>query len=177
MLLAIVLYFFLREPRRGQADSSAAAAAPMSVKETVAILAGRPVVWLLMAAFVGANFVATVFLTWTPTFLVEKFHFQLATAGLSGTAFIHLASAVSAPLGGVLADWLAQRMPAGRIVVQGLGLLVGAVFVAVVGSTENVGTLLAAMTLFGACKGLYDSNIFASLYDFVEPPMRRPWPD
>jgi MFS family permease len=28
------------------------------------------------------------------------------------------------------------------------------------------------MTVFGLCKGLYDSNIFASLYDVVEPRAR-----
>ena len=50
-----------------------------------------------MLAFLGANFVATIFLTWAPTFLVEKFGFKLASAGLSGTIFIHLASAVSVP--------------------------------------------------------------------------------
>jgi len=46
----------------------------------------RPVVPLLMLVFLLANFVATIFLTWTPTFLVEKFHFGLTGAGLSGAA-------------------------------------------------------------------------------------------
>jgi MFS family permease len=32
--------------------------------------------------------------------------------------------------------------------------------------------LLLAMTIFGLAKGLYDSNIFASLYDVVEPRAR-----
>ena len=62
-----------------------------------------------MAVFLAANFVATIFLTWTPTFLVEKFHFKLTAAGLSGSVFIHLASAASAPIGGFLADRLARR--------------------------------------------------------------------
>ena len=53
-----------------------------------------------------ANFVATIFLTWTPTFLVEKFGFKLTSAGLSGTIFIHLASACAVPLAGWLADHL-----------------------------------------------------------------------
>ena len=35
-----------------------------------------------MAAFVGANFVATIFLAWAPSFLVDKFHFGLVDAGL-----------------------------------------------------------------------------------------------
>ena len=56
--------------------------------------------------------------------------------------------------------------------VQALGLLVGATFVGIVGLTSSVDTLLAAMTLFGLCKGLYDANIFASLFDVIEPRAR-----
>src|SRR5204863_1980233 len=125
----------------------------LSVVETLRAIFRSPAVPLLMLAFVGANFVATIFLTWTPTFLVEKFDFKLTSAGLSGTVFIHLASAVSVPIAGLLADRLAQRFAGGRMLVQGLGLLVGAVFVFIVGQTRNADTLLAAMAAFGACKG------------------------
>jgi MFS family permease len=120
-----------------------------------------------MLAFLGANFVATVFLTWTPTFLVAKFDFKLAAAGLSGAAFIHLASAVGSPTGGVLADRLSRRAAGGRIWVQTAGLCAGAAFIPIVGLTTHVWALLGAMVLLGFCKGLYDSNIFASLYDAV----------
>lgn len=58
------------------------------------------------------------FLTWTPTFLVEKFQCKLTAAGLSGSVYIHLASAVSAPVGGVLADRLTRRFAGGRMLVQ-----------------------------------------------------------
>jgi MFS family permease len=125
-----------------------------------------------MAVFMGANFVATIFLTWTPTFLVEKFEFRLTTAGLSGTVFIHLASAFSVPLGGTLADWFSRRHAGGRMMVQAMGLLLGSSFVFIVGTTTDMVTLLAAMALFGFSKGLYDSNIFASVYDFVHPRAR-----
>jgi MFS family permease len=125
-----------------------------------------------MLAFLGANFVATIFLTWTPTFLVEKFGYSLGAAGLNGTLFIHLASALSAPLAGVAADRLARRFSGGRIAVQAFGLLVGAVFVATVGLCTTTPVLLAAMTAFGLCKGCYDAGIFASLFDQVEPRAR-----
>jgi MFS family permease len=46
------------------------------------------------------------------------------------------------------------------------------VFVFLVGTTGEVSTLLTAMTLFGLCKGLYDSNIFAALYDHIQPEAR-----
>ena len=132
----------------------------------------RPGAVLLLLAFMGANFVAAVFLTWTPTFLVEKFGFKLTAAGLSGTVFIHLASALSVPLGGLLADRWAQRRAGGRILVQALGLGLGVTFVFLVGWTTSVGLLLATMAVFGACKGLYDSNIFAALFDYVDPRAR-----
>ena len=145
---------------------------PLGVGEMLRVVFRKPTAWLLMVAFLGANFVATIFLTWTPTFLVDKFGFKLTSAGLSGAVFIHLASALSVPLGGMLADRLARRLAGGRMLVQALGLLVGATFVGLVGLTSNVTTLLVAMALFGLCKGLYDSNIFASLYDVIEPRAR-----
>jgi MFS family permease len=172
MLLAFILYRFLREPARGESERGASgtkptSAAPLKMPQLVRVIFKHPTVLLLMAVFLGANFVATIFLTWTPTFLVEKFHFQLTSAGLWGTVFIHLASACSVPFGGWLADVLNRKMTAGRTMVQAAGLLIGSVFVFMIGTTQVVRTLLVAMTLFGLCKGLYDSNIFAALYDYI----------
>jgi MFS family permease len=179
-LLALGLYWFLREPQRGQAEayhpasvpSSSTKHAELSMLETLRAIFRSPAAFFLLLAFLAANFVATIFLTWTPTFLVEKFGFKLTAAGLSGSVFIHAASALSVSLAGALADWLRRQFIGGRILVQGLGLLIGASFVFLVGMTQSVATLLVAMTCFGFCKGFYDSNIFASLFDVVEPRAR-----
>jgi len=175
MLLAVALYRFLHEPPRGASDggpggpaAGGTAGGALSVRETLRVIFASPAVPLLMLAFVGANFVATIFLTWTPTFLVEKFGFRLSSAGLSGTVFIHLASAVSVPLAGALADRLTRGFAGGRMLVQALGLLAGAAFVVLVGRTADTPTLILAMTAFGVCKGFYDSGIFASLFDAIE---------
>jgi MFS family permease len=175
MLLALALYRFLQEPPRGASDGDSggpaargAAAGTLSVRETLRVIFGSPAVPLLMLAFVGANFVATIFLTWTPTFLVEKFGFRLSSAGLSGTVFIHLASAASVPLAGALADRLTRGFAGGRMLVQAVGLLAGAAFVVLVGKTADTTTLILAMTAFGVCKGFYDSGIFASIFDAIE---------
>ncbi|MBU6402126.1 MAG: MFS transporter [Verrucomicrobia bacterium] len=156
----------------GVVNRPAPAAAPPTVREVLAEIFRTPTAWVLLGVFVGANFVATIFLTWTPTFLVEKFNFKLTAAGLNGSIFIHLASALSVPLGGALADRWARRFAGGRMLVQALGLLVGAGFVFVVGMTRNVHALIGAMAVFGFCKGLYDANIFASVYDVVAPRAR-----
>ncbi|HTH46239.1 MAG TPA: MFS transporter [Candidatus Limnocylindria bacterium] len=178
MVLAGVLYVFLREPDRELTraeppvaapggDKAVGDAAPPKFKDTLLFLLRHPSARLLLLAFVGANFVAALFLVWTPTFLIEKFGFKLGAAGLSATVFIHAASALSGPLSGWAADAWSVRRPGARMLVQAVGMLVGAGFVALVGWTQDKLTLLLAMTAFGLCKGCYDAGIFASLYDVV----------
>lgn len=173
LILSIVLYRFLLEPARGQADAEQVTPeAKPTVGEVLRAVFRTPTALLVMAAFMGANFVAAIFLTWTPTFLVEKFQFKLTAAGLSGSVFIHLASAIAVPIAGWVADSLAKRFAGGRMMTQALGLVIGAGFVYMVGFTQDKTTLIIAMTLFGICKGFYDSNIFAALYDVVPPRAR-----
>lgn len=182
VVLAMVLTRFLLEPERGAAERPNAAGLPvgqashalpaLSLRETLRLIGRTPSAMLLMAAFVCANFVAVIFLTWTPKFLFDKFHYSIGAAGLTGTVYIHLASALTMPLAGWLADRLSRRLAAGRIAMQCSGLVAGAVFVYLVGSTASTTTLLLSMTCFGVCKGFYDSGIFAALYDTIEPRAR-----
>ncbi len=53
--------------------------------------------------------------------------------------------------------------------MQSLGLIVAAPFVFLTGWSTSVPVLIAALTGAGICKGVYDANIFASLYDVIEP--------
>ncbi|HXT38974.1 MAG TPA: MFS transporter [Candidatus Angelobacter sp.] len=172
VVVAFALFCFLREPRRGRAEALATAEPSPRVGVVLRDIFRTPTGVALMAVFAGANAVAAVFLFWTPTFLKEKFHFELSSAGLSGAVYIHLASAFSVPLAGVVADRLARRLAGGRMLAQAGGLLVGAGFIAAVGLTESVRTLIFAMICFGLCKGFYDAGIFASLYDVVHPRSR-----
>ena len=107
-----------------------------------------------------------------PTFLNEKFELSLAVSGVSATIFLQVASMIGAMLGGTMADWWRKRTPGGRMFVQALGALCGAPFIFVCGTTLELTVLVGAMTCFGLFKGIYDSNIWASLYDVV-PPSRR----
>jgi MFS family permease len=116
--------------------------------------------------------VAVVLLSWMPKFLHDRFGMSLAMSGLTATVFVQLASMVGAPLGGWMADMLRRRTPRGRPLVQALGVLGGAPFVALCGLTPSVGVLVIALTAWGLFKGLYDANIFASVYDVIRPEAR-----
>jgi MFS family permease len=170
VLLGFVLNRFLIEPKRGASDEIEAVKLPASA--ALKMIWGTPTAVLLMAAFVCANFVAVVLLTWMPTFLYNEFHLSLATSGLTATLFVQLASMVGSPLGGWMADWLRSRTPGGRMIVQAIGVFGGAPFVVLCGATRSVSWLIVALIFWGLCKGLYDANIFASMFDVVRPEAR-----
>ena len=161
-LLGFVLMLCLREPTREPAEEPIAATAA-----GVAQILKTPMVLILMAVFVGANFVAAIVLTWMPSFLFRKFGMSLAAAGFSSTAYLQIASVLGVITGGVLADRLARRRLSGRMLTQAIGLLAGVPFIFVTGWTVSVPILILAMAGFGYFKGLYDANIWASLHDVV----------
>jgi sugar phosphate permease len=139
---------------------------------TVRELFANPMVRILTAVFVGANFVAMIFLTWMPSFLYRKFNLSLAMAGVSATVYLQVASVLGVLSGGVLADRLAKTNRGGRMLTQAIGLTLGVPFIFLAGWSLSVPIVIAALTGFGYFKGLYDANIWASLHDVV-PPERR----
>jgi MFS family permease len=179
VLLGFVLQRFLVEPKRGAADladigagGQAEVARNLPMRDFLRVIWATPTVLTLMGAFVCANFVAVVLLSWMPKFLFSKFHMGLAMAGLTATIFVQLASMVGSPLGGWLADFLRRKTPRGRLIVQAIGVFGGAPFVALCGITQSVGWLILALTVWGLFKGLYDANIFASVFDVIRPEAR-----
>jgi MFS family permease len=178
VLLGFVLHKFLHEPVRGAADGPAAPAsavaggqakAPekLTAGQTFALILRKPTAMALMLAFMCANFVAVVLLSWMPKFLHDKFELNLAMAGLAATVFAQVASMTGAPIGGWLADKLRAKSAGGRMMVQATGVLLGAPMVALCGLTGEITWLLVALTGWGFFKGLYDANIFASMYDVI----------
>jgi sugar phosphate permease len=129
-------------------------------------------VLILIAVFVGANFVASIVLTWMPSFLYRKFGMSLAAAGFSSTAYLQIASVVGVISGGVLADRLVRRRHGGRMMTQTIGLMAGVPFIFITGWTLSVPILVLALSGFGYFKGLYDANIWASLHDVVPARVR-----
>lgn len=179
VVLGIVLAMFIREPERDEAErresGHAVQAAPVVHVPILTYLYGvvtTPTVLLLILGFLGANSVGMVFLTWMPTFMNEKFSLSLTEAAIMATIYLQIGSMVGSMLGGAMADRLRKNARGGRMYVQALGLLCGAPFVFLCGTTTDLGLLKIGLVCLGLCKGVYDSNIWASLYDVV-PPSRR----
>jgi MFS family permease len=167
VVLGLILSKFIIEPAK-KAD----ALPRMPIGEFLSELRRTPAALLPMAAFVCANFVATVLLSWMPQFIFDKFKVDLAVAGLAATIFVQLASMAGSPLGGWLADKARAKIPGGRMMIQAIGVFGGAPFVVLCGMTTSHAWLVVALIAWGLFKGLYDANIFAAIFDVIRPEAR-----
>jgi len=150
----------------GEVGSAPAPAGPLL--EKVLRIVSNPTAAVLLIVFIGANFVAATFLAWLPAYIFRNFQLGLSNSGLASVVW-PLASLPGAILGGVLADRAARRSRGGRIRVQSVGLILAAPFVYLTGESSTVPILIAALVGAGLCKGIYDANIFAALFDVISP--------
>ncbi len=93
-------------------------------------------------------------------------------AGFYSVIFIQLASALTVPVFGCIADRLAKFTQHGRLLVQVMNLLLGSIAIVIVGKATTLSLLFIAMFFFGACKAGYDSGIFSALFDYIDPRVR-----
>ena len=178
--LGVILFFMLKEPRRGQAeeqDAPANAHATLDLRQPNVLasiweILKTPMVRVLILVFVGANFVAMIFLTWMPTYLKRQFGMSLSMSGVSATIYLQIASVLGVITGGILADRLAKQHRGGRMMAQAVGLFAGVPFIFLTGWTLSIPALVLALIGFGYFKGMYDANIWASLHDVVRPERR-----
>jgi MFS family permease len=159
-----------QDPDRGDVDPDELHVAGHRATEPLAskirVIVRNPGAALLLCVFIGANLVATSFLTWLPSLVERRFNLGLSNSALT-SAFWPLSSVPGAALGGWLADRAVRRRGGGRILTQSLGLILAAPFVLMTGWSDSVGLLMLGLVGAGLCKGIYDANIFASVYDLV----------
>lgn len=74
--------------------------------------------------------------------------------------------------GGRLTDRLAARRKTIRFEANILGLLLGAPFIYLMTRGTSEWFCFAMLGLFGLFRGIYDSNLFASLFDVIKPQYR-----
>lgn len=174
VLLAVVLLFTLKEPERGATDDGPKPppAEPGDLARGVKEVLATPMVLVFLGVFVGTVFVGSIFLAWMPTYLKRQFGMSLSMAGLNATFWLQTASVVGVVVGGWLADRWMKQTARGRVMVQAIGLFLGAPLIFLAGWTRDVTVLVFVLAGFGFFKGMYDANTWAALYDVVRTPRR-----
>lgn len=170
--LALVVAWRLRDERRDAglpavATPAPAAEPPVRLGTAVRAVLRIPTFYLLSAAFGGMVFVGVGWMTWMPTFLHERFQLSVKDAAFHAMLYHHIFAFVGVMAGGRISDRLAARRPTIRLEIECLGLALGAPFIWLLGSGSSLTIVYVALAGFGLFRGLYDSNLFAALFDVI----------
>lgn len=170
LLIACYIFFRLEDPQNQ--NCSKMEDKPESIISVIYKVFRKKTVWMLCLAFGGMVFVNIGYVTWISTFYHEKFHLSLSTAGFT-SMFFHFAMAFIGVLaGGKFSDKYALKRKTIRLETEFVGLLLGAPFIFLMGYTSNLYISFLALALFGFFRGMYDSNLYAALFDVIEPRYR-----
>lgn len=156
----------------GEARRNGPADAPLPLATALGLIFRVPTALLLTVAFTAIVFVNNAYVVWAPEFLREKGGLSLALAGGYAMFFHHLAALVGVLVGGWLSDRWARTRPTARLELQTVAMGLGVPAIAWMGLAPGVTATCVAMGLFGLCRGFYESNTHASLFDVIEPRAR-----
>ena len=172
VVLALVIMERLKDVGLAEEATAQVKSERLPLSVVLKAIAGKPTVWALWLAFSLFLFAGIGYITWMPSFLHEKFKLSLSNAGFSSMFYHHVAAMIGVLLGGKVSDILATRRRTVRLEVEYVGLFLGAPFICLMGLTDNLLLCYVGLAGFGLFRGIYDSNLYAALFDVIEPRFR-----
>jgi sugar phosphate permease len=124
-----------------------------------------PTALILTIGFSGFIFVITGYMTWVPAFLQEEFGMSVTNAGLHSMLWTYIAAFAGVLLAGTLSDKMAVRNRKVRMDIQGVGLILGALFLFFVKADAALWIVYACFAGWGFFRAFFDANIYTVLYD------------
>lgn len=124
-----------------------------------------PTALVLTIGFSGFIFVITGYMTWVPAFLQEEFGQTQAAAGFNSMFWTYVAAFAGVLLAGTLSDKIAVRDRKVRMVIQGVGLILGAAFLFFVDGSMALWLIYFCFAGWGFFRAFFDANIYTVLYD------------
>ena len=109
---------------------------------------------------------------WLPTYLGEHFHLGQGTAGMSGTAWLQLASLAGIVAGGAWADRWCRRNLRARLLVPAIAFCVAGPALFLTATTAWLPLALGGLVVFGLARGCADANNMPIVCQVVDPRLR-----
>ena len=172
---ALALAFLLRDaPQvREMGNGECGTEEKASVREALGAVVRKPSALLLMAGL-GFYFYAKYgFNTWIIAYLQREFpSVTAASASFHAVFWFYLGATVGVFAGGRVSDRFAALRPQVRFDVNIAGLALCVPGLALAAFAPSAVLCIVGTALFGFATGVYDSNIYASLFEVVKPRYR-----
>ena len=177
LVLAALIFFFVREAPRGQAEPELADLAEIGIyrfkwQTARDLIKRRTLIPLFLQGFFGVfpwNVISFWFFNYLET---ERGYSSDDVLSTMATAVLILAAGYF--VGGSVGDWLFKRTRRGRLIVCLFGVITGAVmlFVTLQVPLANKGQFLALLSLTAFLIPFSSPNIISTVYDITVPEVR-----
>ena len=138
-----------------------------SLKEALLVFIANPSALLLAAGLGMMVYVDVGFKTWMPSHLAESFSLDKGSAALHAVLWHYIGAFAGVTLGARVSDRLVGSRPSVRMETNIAGLALAVPFIAWMAYAPSLAVCCVAMALFGVFRGVYDSNLMASLFDMI----------
>ena len=138
-----------------------------TLKEAFKVFVGNPSALLLAGGLGMMIYVDVGFKTWMPTHISESFGVAKGSAALNAVLWHYIGAFIGVTLGGRISDRLAKHRPSVRMETNIAGLALAVPFIIWMAYAPSLLSCGIAMALFGVFRGVYDSNLMASLFDLI----------
>jgi MFS family permease len=177
LVLAVVIFFGVREAPRGQSEPELENLEHIGVyrfnlKTALGLFRKRSLILLFVQGFVGV-FPWNVITYWFFRYLETERNYT-STQVLATMAPAILVLAAGYFIGGALGDMLFKRTPRGRVLVSMAAVLLGAVFFTLTMNVpvENQGLFLVLMLCTALFIPFASPNVISTVYDITLPEVR-----
>jgi MFS family permease len=167
------LALFMREPPRGQTETSRIGTARRAGSPYLLVL-GIPTMWWIIASGALHNFNMYAIGNFLPAFLVRYHEVSIQTAGFISGIVIGCVGALGMLIGGWAGDAMRRRRPNGRMLVAAAAIAVSAP-AAYLALNQPRGALIAFILFQGVSSMLmyvYYAAVYSTIHDIVEPSLR-----
>ncbi|MBQ8363295.1 MAG: MFS transporter [Thermoguttaceae bacterium] len=171
VLIGGLLIWRLRDPAKdgGASDGETAKSSgdKVSVGEFLGMIFRNPSALCLTVGFTAIVFVNNAYLNVVPKFLQDRFALTPTSAGFHGMFWHHIAALIFIFVGASLSDKVSRRFPTFRPKLQCLAMALGVPVVAAMGRAGSPEALFGLFFLMGVCRGFYECNTHAAVFETV----------
>ena len=177
LLLAVVIFFGVKDPPRGQSEPEMEDLDKIGVykfdgKVALGLFRKKSFIFLVLQGFVGV-FPWNVITYWFFRYLeTERFYSADEVFMTMAPAVLVLASGYF--VGGALGDWAFKRSPRGRVLVSLVGVILGAFFLVITMNVpiENQVFFLVMLMFTALFIPFASPNVISTVYDITLPEVR-----
>ena len=172
LVLAMLIYFTVREPLRGLSDGRQNDTQHVSVKQTFGFIIRQSAVVQITLGLIFLHMVGHGLMNFMSSFLIRTHNVSLSEAGGTISMLYFITAPISQIAAGFLADFLGRFDVRWRLRLGLLGSILSALALCTMTIVQSSSAAAVCFAVWSLSSGLFQAPLYALLLSLVKPKMR-----